>query len=261
MLHLDDLDSLPNYKGIDHVVKRAKKDILALQGGGVDGILIENWKEDSIGEFVSSQTAKCLKEIMEKIVKDIKVPFGFNILNNDYKVALSLAKEFSADFVELDVFVDHVVSNFVHSPIASKNPFEIKLNPKDVTDYAKSIGASHIPIFVFVQPKHYTMLEKDKPIETSVSQAFAKGASAVLVTKETGTAPTIELIQRAKAEAGDRPVGIGSGFSIENAKDYLQVADFAVVGTSIKIDNETDNPVDPIRVRNLMQQVKSLRTS
>lgn len=260
MLHIDDLLGAPDYKGLDYLIKRAKKDIQALQGGGIDGILIENWKEDSIGEFVSQESAVCLSWVVQKIVKDIKVPFGINVLNNDYKVAFSLAKLSGASFVELDVFVDHVVSDFVHSPIASKNPFEINVNLEDIHEYAKKIGASDVPLFVFVQPKHYKLIDKGKTIEKSVTQAISSGASAVLITKATGTAPTVELIEKAKLAAnGKVPVGIGSGFSSDNAIEYLSVADFAIVGTSIKIGNNADNPVDGKKVEKLMKIVKKLR--
>ena len=52
MLHLDYLEG-EKFKGVKFVVKKALKDIKALQEGGIDGILVENWKEDTIGAFVS----------------------------------------------------------------------------------------------------------------------------------------------------------------------------------------------------------------
>lgn len=259
MLHIDDLEGTPNFKGFDYLIQRAKRDIAALQKGGIDGILIENWKEDSIGEFVSPKTVKSFKRVVSEIVNYIKVPFGINVLNNDYKVALSVAKLTSASFVQLDVFVDHVQSNFSHSPIASKNPFEINPNPLKIKKYAKAIGAEDIPLFVFVQPKHYLLLEGGKTIEESVKQAVKAGAFGLIVTKETGTAPTLELIRRAKSVSGGVPVGIGSGFSIENAKEFLGLVDFAIVGTSIKENGETDNQVDENRVKQLMFTVNQIR--
>ncbi|MFH1863723.1 MAG: BtpA/SgcQ family protein [bacterium] len=258
MLHLDYLEGR-KFKGVDYVIKKALKDIKSLQDGGIDGILIENWKEESLGEFVSSQTAKAFKSIVEKLVKYIKVPFGINVLNNDYKVAFSAAKLTGASFVELDVFVDKVKSAFVNNTSAIANPFVIDSKPERIWAYAKSIGAENIPLFVFVQPKHYKMLEKGKSIEKSVKQAKENGASGILITKATGTAPTLDLIKRAKKAAGSLSVGIGSGFGIENVKDYLRVVDFAVVGTSIKVGGKTDNPVDRNKVKKLIGEVKKLR--
>ena len=258
MLHLGYLEG-ENFKGIEFVIEKALTDIKALQEGDIDGILIENWKEFSVGEFVSGQTAKNFKEVVQKLSKVIKIPFGINVLNNDYKVAFSTAKLAGAYFIEMDVFVDKVKSNFVNNTNAMERPFVIDPQPDEIWAYAKSIGAENIPLFVFVQPKHYIMLEPDKTIEESTKQAIKNGAAAVLVTKATGFAPTVDLIKRVKQVAGDIPVGIGSGFSVENAKEFLPVIDFAVVGTALKIGGETDNPVDTSKVSALMSVVKNAR--
>lgn len=256
MLHLDYLEG-KNFKGLDIVLQKALADIKALEEGGIDGILIENWKEDSIGEFVSKETAKNFMSVCKKLSKYIHIPFGINVLNNDYKVAFTVAKEVKASFVELDVFVDDVESDFENNINAINKPFQIHPNPKGIIAYAKSIGADNIPLFVFVQPKHYKMLDKEKSIQTSVKEAIKNDATAVLVTKHTGFAPTAGLIKDAKSVSGNVPVGIGSGFSAENASEFLKIVDFAVVGTSIKIGQETDNPVDKTKVKNLMSIVKS----
>ena len=258
MLHLGYLEG-ENFKGIEFVIEKALTDIKALQEGDIDGILIENWKEFSVGEFVSGQTAKNFKEVVQKLSKVIKIPFGINVLNNDYKVAFSTAKLAGAYFIDMDVFVDKVKSNFVNNTNAMERPFVIDPQPDEIWAYAKSIGAENIPLFVFVQPKHYIMLEPDKTIEESTKQAIKNGAAAVLVTKATGFAPTVDLIKRVKQVAGDIPVGIGSGFSVENAKEFLPVIDFAVVGTALKIGGETDNPVDTSKVSALMSVVKNAR--
>lgn len=259
MLHLDYLLGSAGFRGLDFVISQALKDIKALEGGGIDGILIENGKEDSIGAFVSPETATSLAVVAHVLAKKIHVPFGINVLNNDYKTALSIAALTKTDFIQLDVFTDFVKSNFVHSPMASKNPFEIKVDTNKIHQYAKKEGLENLPIFVFIQPKHYLLLEKGKTIEESAIQAIEAGASGLIITKATGEAPTTDLIKRAKRVSKDVPVGIGSGFSVENAEIFLSAADFAIVGTSIKIYSITDNPVDRERVENLMKVVNGLR--
>lgn len=250
MLHLDYLEG-KKFKGIDYVVVKAMKDIEALQNGGIDGILIENWKESSVGEFVSEETEKNIHLVVQKLSKHIKIPFGINVLNNDYKVAFSVGKLTGASFIELDVFVDKVKSDFQNNITAIKKPFVIEPKPEKIWEYAKNILADTIPLFVFVQPKHYMMVEK-KPIEKSVMQAINVGASAILITKATGIAPTVGAIKRVKKVSGNTSIGIGSGFRVDNASELLPFIDFAVVGTSIKFDQKTDNPVDEKKVKELM---------
>ncbi len=181
-------------------------------------------------------------------------------MNNDYKVALNIAKRAKADFVELDVLVDEVVSDFTYSEQGMNKPFEIKIDPTDVFDYAKRIGAENVSIICFVQPKHYKMLDKDKTIEESVKQAEGVGASGALITKATGMAPTLEIIKKAKSASKKIPVGIGSGFSLQNAEEFLPYVDFVVVGSSLKIEGDADNEVDEEKVKKLMDLIKTIRS-
>lgn len=259
MLHLDYLAGSPEYKGFDYVVERAKRDIQKMQDGGIDGIIIENWRENSTGEFVSIETATSLLEVSLAIAPFIKVPFGINVLNNDYKVAFDIAKKTGASFVELDVLVDEVISDFSHSSAGVDSPFEIKIKASDVFEYAKKIGAEDVKVICFVQPKHYKMLDLNKTIEDSVSQAEMAGATGVLVTKATGMAPTVDLIMKARGASKCILVGIGSGFSVENAREFLPFVDLVVVGSAIKIGGDADNEVDELKVKELMEVVNNYR--
>jgi predicted TIM-barrel enzyme len=54
-------------------------------------------------------------------------------------------------------------------------------------------------------------------------------------------------------------VFLNTGAKIENIKQFLQVADGAIVGSSLKVDGKTWNPVDPQRVKAFMKQVNEVR--
>jgi len=259
MLHLGELLGGEKFSGIEKLVNSAVADITAMQENGIDGILIENWKENSVAEFVSAETATSFALVVSEVAKHIRVPFGINVLNNDYKVALSVAKLTGAAFVELDVFVDHVKSDFVHSTKAVENPFEIHPDPEKIHKYAASIGAEDIPLFVFVQPKHYKMLDPEKTIEQSAIEAQQAGASAVLVTKATGFAPAVELVKKVKSAVPGMSVGIGSGLDADNAKDFMPIVDFAVVGSYLKREGNADNEVEAERVKKLMAAVREVQ--
>jgi predicted TIM-barrel enzyme len=51
------------------------------------------------------------------------------------------------------------------------------------------------------------------------------------------------------------PVLVNTGFRADLAAELLRHADGAVVGSSLKRDGVTWNPVDPARVRDLMRAV------
>jgi hypothetical protein len=58
------------------------------------------------------------------------------------------------------------------------------------------------------------------------------------------------LVRAAEACARhDVPLFVGSGVTAETVGDCLAHADGVVVGTALKVDGETTNPVDEARVR------------
>ena len=59
-------------------------------------------------------------------------------------------------------------------------------------------------------------------------------------------------------EGSGVPVLINTGFKMANAVSLLAIADGAIVGSSLKTDGITWNPVDPERVRTLMETVRSI---
>jgi membrane complex biogenesis BtpA family protein len=256
MLHLDYLAGQPEYRGFEYTLSRALFDLYNLQDGGIDGILIENWKEYTTTPEANPQNVDCMLEISKELAKRARVPLGINVLNNDYKAAFKIAKEIGAKFVQLDVFVDKVRTEFEFNPYTKQNPFDVIVDPKDVLKYKPE----SIALFVFIQPKHYVLLEKDKPIELSARQAIENKADAVIVTGErTGIAPSIEKIRKVKQAIENYPVGIGSGFSSKNARYYLPEVDFVIVGTDLKYEGETDNPVDIRRVEEIIKIAAEFR--
>ena len=54
------------------------------------------------------------------------------------------------------------------------------------------------------------------------------------------------------------PVLVNTGFKAANAQELLAYADGAIVGSSLKVDGVTWNPVDAARVKALMAAVRSI---
>lgn len=258
MIHLDYLEG-KNSKGINSVVRKAIKEIKILQKNGIDGLLIENWKEEERKEFVSSNTITILRDVFKELRKHLQVPYGINILSNDYKSAFILAKEFGGSFVQLDAFVDRIRTDFSYDKAIKSKSFVISPKPREIDKWSKKLGANEIPLLAFVQPKHSILLEKNKTIEKSTKQAVAGGASGVIVTKATGLAPTLNNIKKVKKVAGRIPVGVGSGLNYENISDFFPVMDFAIVGSYFKKNGNVDNNVDPGRVKKFMRKMEYLR--
>ena len=75
-----------------------------------------------------------------------------------------------------------------------------------------------------------------------------------------GAEPDLSTVQEVKNAVGpDFPVFLNTGAKADNIKDYLQIADGVIVGSSLKVDGYTWNPVDPQRVRKFIEQANKVR--
>ena len=82
----------------------------------------------------------------------------------------------------------------------------------------------------------------------------------IVVTGEgTGKETPIDKIERFREIMGKYPLIVGAGLTPDNAYNQLLIADSAIVGSCLKKDSNTDNPVDRERVRALMAVVKEAR--
>jgi predicted TIM-barrel enzyme len=76
----------------------------------------------------------------------------------------------------------------------------------------------------------------------------------------TGSAPELSKVKKA-SELASRPILMGSGTNPENVADFLQYADGAIVGSSLKKDGRSENPVDVKIVKRYMDAVNRVRES
>lgn len=258
MVHLKKLPGQRGHRGIDYVIGRAIQDVLILQRGGVNAICLENWEDESTSPFVSYQTGCYLEAIAREVANNTQIPFGLNILPNDYKVAFKIAKNFWAQygqrlcFVWLDVMVDYVKTDLSYSKVSS---FKVKVDLDDLKKCRQECPG--VVLFTSIHPKHYILLEQGKTLEESSQQAILNGADAIVITKATGIAPDKEALQRVKMFIGEFPVLLGSGLTPENATALLPLVDGAIVGTAFKDKNF--NRVLENKVKELMAIVKKLR--
>lgn len=252
MVHLADLYSS---KGMGYVTDRALGDAhnLYLGGCGVDGLLVENWHEQSDNPFVTDETIAGMLQVTQAIRESIRAPIGINVLHNDYRAAFRIARELGLTFIQLDVYVDRVRTEFEHTKGVQ---FELTVDIADVHQHRQGTNAA---LFVNIHPKHYLLLEKGKTIEQSARQAIDNMTDGVVITRLTGAAPDIALVEKVKdfidSYRPGLPVIVGSGVSKDNLNQLLRYGDSAIVGTTFKIDGVTDNPIDPRRVEQFMEAV------
>tara|TARA_Y100000034_G_C6886703_1_gene407203 strand:+ start:601 stop:1338 length:738 start_codon:yes stop_codon:yes gene_type:complete len=215
-------------------IKQALEELTIFEEEGVDGAIIENY----------CGTIKNVNDTIKEISKrSFKVTIGINILPNEFHLSLPLAREYGADFVQLD---------FVSGRYEGVKDFNFNKYRDIKSNY------SDIVVLGGVHPKYYTPIEgsdlKDD-LEIGVQRA-----EAIVVTGEgTGMKTPLDKIKEFRNTIGDYPLIVGAGLTTETVYEQLSIADGAIVGTSLKIDDNTINPINRQKVRNFMNEVKRLR--
>lgn len=90
LLHLDALPGDPGYCGdMKTVTEHARKDLLALQDGGVDGILFANEFSLPYQPVADIAVVSAMAYIIGKLKDEISVPFGVNVVKNPVQRSIS----------------------------------------------------------------------------------------------------------------------------------------------------------------------------
>jgi predicted TIM-barrel enzyme len=76
----------------------------------------------------------------------------------------------------------------------------------------------------------------------------------------TGEAAEMSDLEAVKAVLPNTPVLANTGVKHATVADVLAVADGCIVGSSLKVDGDTWNPVDPERAADFMARVREART-
>jgi membrane complex biogenesis BtpA family protein len=249
MVHIPALPGTPRYdmeKGVNHLVDWVKKDVKHLVDGGVDAIMFCN-EDDRPYVFDAGieQIATMSRVVAE--AKPDRVQFGVDFLW-DPKAALSVALANGASFMR------EVLTGVYESDMGLWSP-----DVGGFTRFKSNIGAEDVRVFFNVVPEFASPLGSRSPVERAYSAVVSSLADVILVSGiMAGSEADLSVIEAIK-ENVDVPVLVNTGVKLQNVEEYLSVADGAIVGSSLKVDGYTWNPVDPNRVNTFMDKVKSIR--
>lgn len=244
MVHCWPLPGAPGYTGygMDTIIEQALRDAEALAEGGVDGLIVENMWDIPFraGAHIQPESIAAQAVVARKVREAFGLPLGINLVHNGGVTLLAIALASGADFIRVCMFTGAGVwdgGDFDQGCAA------------DLMRRRKELHAEHVKLFADVDKKHSVRFP-GIDLATHIEWTRFYGADALIVSgRMTGDAPDLEKVREARRLAGDRPLLLGSGTDERNIGAFLEVADGAIVGSSVKADGVIENPVDAERVR------------
>jgi hypothetical protein len=224
----------------------ALADARALAGGGVDGILVENYGDAPFtAGTVEPQVVSAMAVIAAEVRAATRLPLGINVLRNDARSALAVALASGASFIRVNV----------HVGAAETDQGRIEGRAAETLRYRRALG-SGIAIFADVFVKHARPVGTDDLAAAARDTAYRGLADALLVTgAETGSAPDPERVRRVKGAVPDRPVLVASGLTEENVHSFTE-SDGYIIGSSFERGGRAGGRVEARRVRALLRALK-----
>lgn len=251
MAHFPPLPGTPLYdekQGIMGIMETVAMDVRKLLEGGVDGLLFCNEGDRPYSLKADFEVVAVMTRVITEVAPKDR-PFGVDLMW-DPKAALAIALATGAAFVR------EVFTGVYDSDMGLWN-----MDVASILRYRRSIGAGHVKVFFNITPEFASPLG-NRPIRVLARSAVVSSlADAILVSGPmAGVAPDPSIIQEVKAGVGDQvPVLLNTGATVENIRQFLSVADGVIVGSSLKVDGYTWNPVDLERVRAFMAAVREVR--
>lgn len=250
MAHVPALPGTPRYDrqtGVDYLVERLRPDVDYLVQGGVDAIMFCN-EDDRPYVFKAGieQIAAMARVVTE--LHPTTIPFGVDFLW-DPMAALAIAHATGASFVR------EVLTGVYESDMGLWTP-----NAGETMRFREQIGAGSVRVFYNIVPEFGVSLGSRSVAQRARSVVVSSLADGILISGAmAGEEPDIAVFDEVKAAVGDVPVFVNTGAKATNIAAFLRVADGVIVGSSLKRDGYTWNPVDPARVEAFMNEVNRAR--
>jgi len=247
MLHLLPLAGSVKYdkSGTKPILEAALRDLDALEGGGADAVLVENFFDVPYAKYAPRETIAMMSVIVHVLSERARLPIGVSVLRNDGLAAIAIAAASGASFIRVNVFCG----------VAFTDQGTIEGQARDLQWLRRDLG-TQTKILADVHVKHAAHLDtlEEAAIDTKRNEPDGLIVSGI----GTGKRTPPEALQVAK-QTVSLPVLVGSGVRIDNVSTYRD-ADGFIVGTVLKKDGRVDGPVDGERVRAMAEAIASLRT-
>jgi membrane complex biogenesis BtpA family protein len=251
MVHLGALPGSPLYDqsgGIEAILEGARRDLSALQKAGVDAVMFGNENDRPYELKVDTASTATMAFVIGRLRSEITLPFGVNVLW-DPEATIALAAATGAAFVR-EIFTGLYASDMgLWAPDAGR-----------AMRYRNRLGRHDLAMLYNVSAEFADSIDRRSLPDRARSAVFSSLADAVLVSGQiTGEAAALSDLEAVKKVLPDTPVLANTGVKHATVAEVLKVADGCIVGSSLKVDGNTWNAVDPDRAADFMDRARKAR--
>ncbi len=251
MCHLKALPGDPGYDaqlGMDGIVESARKNLKALQDGGVDAIMFSNEASLPYLTKVETITTACMARVIAELRSEIRVPFGVNVLW-DPAASIDLAVATGG------LFVREIFTGVYASDYGMWNT-----DCGAVIRHQHAVHGQHVKLLFNIVPESAVYMAERHIVDIAKSTVFVSKPDALCVSGITaGAEASLDTLRQVKAAVPETIVFANTGVRLSNVEEMLTVADGAIVGTTFKEDGYIWNDVDSKRVQEFMSKVRAIR--
>jgi uncharacterized protein len=240
MAHIPAMPGTPLYDpqmGPDGIVGHVQADVDRLVAGGVDAIMFCNENDRPYQLKAGLESAAMLARVVTECRPD-GIPFGVDFLW-DPMAAMAVAATTGASFIR------EVATGAYESDMGLWTP-----DAGQLLRYRRQLDAMDVAVLMNVTPEFASSIGNRDVGRTARSVVVSSLADAILVSGPmAGSEPDLEALEDVKEAVGNlAPVFLNTGAKSTNIQEFLKVADGCIVGSDLKVDGYTWNPVDAERV-------------
>ncbi|WP_172720864.1 BtpA/SgcQ family protein [Pseudooceanicola lipolyticus] len=244
MVHTLAMPGSPMYDrtgGMRKLVKQAKKEAKILRDCGYHSVMYCNESDMPYMPVMAPETVAAMTDLVAECQAEIDLPFGINMLI-DPIASISIAHATGGEFVRC-FLTGSYVGDIGHVVPDGARALRLRAD----------LQAQDIALICNVTPGFSITLDTRPTPQVASGAVFLGLADSVCVSgPAAGREADLSKIADTAEAVPDTPVLVGTGVSAENILRMAEVSDGFIIGSSIKVDGQTLNEVDPRRAEKLM---------
>lgn len=241
MAHVLALPGTPLYDaegGVDALVEHVRRDVDLLVDAGFDAVMFCNENDRPYQLHAGPEAAAVMARVVTEC-RPTSIPFGVDYLW-DPRIALATAVATGASFLR------EVVTGVWESDMGLWNT-----DAAETLRERRRLDATEVAVLMNISPEFASPIGSRSFAQIAKSTVVSSLSDAILVSGPmAGAGPDTSVLREVReAVPAEVPVLLNTGARAETIAQMLTIADGCIVGSSLKVDGYTWNPVDADRAR------------